>query len=113
MIALWFSVGCDGRRERGNNLDNYEGTLESDRPKAAETRRTQTVAQHTAAIPSGVYLGVAVAAVGLSLALQLGGRRSWGNFIAQWVPAWLIFGVYNKLVKLEGHDHIDNRGYTS
>jgi hypothetical protein len=52
----------------------------------------------------------------LSLACQLAGRGKWGNFIAQWVPTWLIIGVYNKLVKLEGHDQTDrghNRGYTS
>jgi hypothetical protein len=30
-----------------------------------------------------------------------------GNFIAQWVPTWLIIGLYNKLVKVEGHDQID------
>jgi hypothetical protein len=30
-----------------------------------------------------------------------------GNFIAQWVPTWLIIGLYNKLVKLEGHDRFD------
>jgi hypothetical protein len=30
-----------------------------------------------------------------------------GDFIAQWVPTWLIIGLYNKLVKLEGHDQLD------
>jgi hypothetical protein len=50
--------------------------------------------------------------MGLSLVLQLGGRGKWGNFVAQWVPTWLLFGVYNKLVKLEGHDRHD-RGETT
>jgi len=31
-----------------------------------------------------------------------------GNFIAQWVPTWLLFGLYNKMVKLEGHDQSDH-----
>jgi hypothetical protein len=35
--------------------------------------------------------------------MRSGWQRKWGNFIAQWVPTWLIFGLYNKLVKLEGH----------
>ena len=35
-------------------------------------------------------------------AMRSGWQRKWGNFIAQWVPTWLIFGLYNKLVKLEG-----------
>jgi hypothetical protein len=38
----------------------------------------------------------------LSVVCQATGRGKWGNFIAQWVPTWLIIGVYNKLVKLEG-----------
>jgi hypothetical protein len=41
--------------------------------------------------------------MGFSLACQLAGRGKWGNFIADWVPTWLIIGLYNKLVKLEGH----------
>jgi predicted PurR-regulated permease PerM len=31
-------------------------------------------------------------------------------FIAQWVPTWLIIGLYNKLVKVEGHDQFDRGG---
>jgi hypothetical protein len=43
----------------------------------------------------------------VSLFFQLTGGGKWGNFIAQWAPTWLIIGVYNKLVKLEGHDRED------
>jgi len=52
----------------------------------------------------------------LSLICQIIGRSKWGNFISQWVPFWLIIGVYNKLSKLEDHDPTGrghNRGYTS
>jgi hypothetical protein len=45
--------------------------------------------------------------MGLSLALQLAGRGKWGNFVAQWVPTWLIIGLYNKIVKVQGHDQTD------
>ena len=97
-------------------MDNYEGALETGQPRTTESTISKTVEEYTAAAPSSAYLGVAVGAMALSLALQLGGRGKWGNFIAQWVPTWLIIGVYNKLVKLEGHGHADrpgNRGYTS
>ena len=59
--------------------------------------------QYTAAIPSSTYLAVAVGAMAVSLVAQLTGRGKWGNFIAQWVPTWLLLGVYNKIVKTEGH----------
>lgn len=72
-----------------------------------EDQFTKNVEKLTAAIPSSGYLAVAGAAVGASLALQLGGRGKWGNFVGQWVPTWLLIGLYNKLVKLEGHDRFD------
>lgn len=97
-------------------MDNYEEAFTSDEPPHSEDRFTKSLEEYTASLPSSAFLGVAVVAMMLSLAFQLTGRGKWGNFIAQWVPTWLIIGVYNKLVKLEGHDRTDpghNRGYTS
>ena len=76
-------------------------------PRPAEDTVTKGIERYTASIPSSAYLGVALGAMGLSLLLQAGGRGKWGNFVAQWVPTWLLFGIYNKLVKLEGHDQQD------
>jgi hypothetical protein len=80
-------------------------------PKPTEDQFTKTIESYTAAVPSTGYLAVAIGAMGLSLACQMVGRGKWGNFIAQWVPTWLVIGLYNKLVKLEGHDRYD-RGAT-
>lgn len=73
----------------------------------SEDRFTKTVEEYTGTIPSSAYLGVAVAAMAASLVFQMAGQGKWGNFIAQWVPTWLIIGLYNKMVKLEGHDRYD------
>ena len=73
-------------------------------PTPTEDQFTKTIESYTAAVPSTGYLAVAIGAIGLSLACQVAGKGKWGNFIAQWVPTWLIIGLYNKLVKLEGHD---------
>lgn len=78
-------------------------------PRPVEDPVTKGIERYTASIPSSAYLGVALGAMGLSLLFQAGGRGKWGNFVAQWVPTWLLFGIYNKLVKLEGHDR-DDRG---
>ena len=97
-------------------MDNYEGALETGEPRIPKNSFTRTVEGCTAAVPSSAFLGVAIGAMAVALTLQLAGRGKWGNFLAQWVPAWLIIGVYNKLVKLEGHDRGDrreNRGYTT
>ena len=90
-------------------MADYEGYTQSE-PSKTEDQFTKTVEDYTAAIPSTAYLGVAIGAMAISLALQITGQGKWGNFIAQWVPTWLVIGLYNKLVKLEGHDQSDRGG---
>jgi len=76
-----------------------------------EDKFTKRIEDFTGSIPSSAYLGVALGAMALSLMFQASGKPRWGNFIAQWVPTWLIIGLYNKLVKLEGHDSSDRGAY--
>jgi hypothetical protein len=33
------------------------------------------------------------------------GRDEWALFVGQWAPAFLILGVYNKMVKQHGTDY--------
>jgi hypothetical protein len=77
------------------------------KPDPREDIVTKGIEQYTASVPSSMYLAVAVGAMGISLALQVAGRGKWGNFVAQWVPTWLIIGLYNKIVKVQGHDQTD------
>jgi hypothetical protein len=91
-------------------METYDVTNQTNGSQArtdSEDRFTKNIESYTAAIPSSAYLGVAVGAMALSLFCQMTGRGKWGNFIAQWVPTWLIVGVYNKMAKLEGHDQFD------
>jgi hypothetical protein len=90
-----------------NTARDYMNKAKEFEPEPREDEFTKTVENYTAAVPSTAYLAVALGAMGVSLGLQLMGRREVGNFIAQWVPTWLIIGLYNKVVKLEGHDHED------
>jgi hypothetical protein len=79
-------------------------TQSTQQPDTTEGERTKTIEKYTAAIPSSTYLAVAVGAMDVSRVAQLSGRGKGGNFIAQWVPTWLLLGVYNKILKTEGHD---------
>jgi hypothetical protein len=92
-------------------METYEqNEMLDNSPQPSEDEFTKAIEKYTASIPSSAYLAVAVGAMGFSLVCQLMGRGKWGNFIAQWVPTWLIIGLYNKVVKQEGHDQFD-RGY--
>jgi hypothetical protein len=93
-------------------MENYQQTQTGYSPDQSEDHFTKTIEDYTHSIPSSAYLGVAIAAMGISLLFQTTGQGKWGNFIAQWVPTWLIIGVYNKIVKLEGHDKTDRGTYS-
>ena len=68
----------------------------------------RTIEEQTAKLPSDLFLWVAVGSMAVSLGLQLFGRSKTSMFIGQWAPSLLIMGLYNKLVKLEGHDGEDS-----
>lgn len=69
-----------------------------------EGKYTKAIESQTAKIPSGVYLTAALASMVGSLTLKCMGRKSSALFIGQWAAPFLIMGLYNKIVKTEGHD---------
>lgn len=73
-------------------------------PQHREGRLAHTIEEETAKLPSDLFLWAAGGAILGSLTLQLMGRKEASNFIGQWVPTLLILGLYNKIVKLLGHD---------
>jgi len=73
-------------------------------PEHKEGKLARAIEEQTAKIPSDVYLWTAVGAMAASLALQIAGGKHRSLFLGQWVAPFLLFGLYNKLVKLEGHD---------
>ena len=66
----------------------------------------RTIEDQTAKLPSDLWLWAAFASMGVSLALQLKGKREESLFIGQWAAPFLILGVYNKLVKIAGSDGV-------
>lgn len=61
----------------------------------------------TAKVPSDVYLWTAVGAMSVSLCLKMMRKSHAALFIGQWVSPFLLMGIYNKIVKTEGHDKTD------
>jgi hypothetical protein len=72
------------------------------RPEHAEGDLARLIEQQTAKIPSHWFLIGAFGAMGLSLGLELAGRRREGRFVGQWPTPLLIMGIYNKIVKTLG-----------
>lgn len=62
------------------------------------------IEKQTAKLPSDTFLWGAVASIGISAVLQMMNRKEASLFVGQWVPTLLIFGLYNKIVKVAGSD---------
>jgi len=76
----------------------------STNPQHKEGKVASAIEEQTAKIPTDVFLWAALGSMAISLTLQLTGSKHRSLFIGQWAAPFLLFGVYNKLVKLEGHD---------
>jgi hypothetical protein len=76
-------------------------------PEHKEGKVARTIEEQTAKLPSDVFLWAAVASMAGSLTLKLLKNDSLALFIGQWPAPFLLFGLYNKLVKLGGHDKND------
>lgn len=64
----------------------------------------KAIEEQTAKVPSDVFLWAALGAIGVSLTLKLLRKKHTALFVGQWAAPFLLLGIYNKLVKLEGHD---------
>ena len=80
-------------------------TLELSRDK--ESGLARPIEKQTAKLPSDLFLWAAMGSIGASLILRMMGRRHDAIFVGEWVPTFLLFGVYNKIVKVAGHDRME------
>ena len=78
----------------------------SDRVSHSEGVVARSIEQETAKLPSDTFLWAAFSAMAVALVLQVSGKKDESLFIGQWAAPFLLFGVYNKLVKVAGSDAI-------
>jgi hypothetical protein len=69
-----------------------------------EGRVAKAIERQTAQLPSDTFLWAAGGSIVVSLIFQMMGDNRKALFVGQWAPTFLILGLYNKLVKLEGSD---------
>ncbi len=55
-------------------------------------------------LPSDLFMWAAGASIAASLWLKLQKKDHEALFVGQWAPTFLLFGVYNKMVKLMGSE---------
>ncbi|GEM_PF-264349 len=79
-----------------HNITENESHQEGPLAKAIENQ--------TAKLPSDTFLWLAIGSMAASATLQVIGKKETSSFIGQWAPAFLILGLYNKLVRVAGSD---------
>jgi hypothetical protein len=105
-----------GRQRAARRTGKRDGTKESNMVGTSSTTRmshadhsegmlARAIEDQTAKLPSDAFLWAATASIVGSLILQSMGDRHRSLFIGQWAPTLLILGLYNKLVKVSGHDY--------
>lgn len=79
-------------------------------PEKREGKVARAIEEQTAKLPSDLFLWSAVGCMVTSLTLKLMKQDHLSLFVGHWAPSLLILGLYNKLVKLEGHDRQEKAG---
>ena len=90
----------DFRSSVGRKLDSMHVEADS----RHEGRLTKALEKLTATLPSTTWLLMAGASLVSSIALQARGSRHASLFVGQWVPTFLVLGLYNKIVKVAGSE---------
>ena len=81
-------------------------------PQHEEGKIAKAIEEQTAKLPSDTFLWLGVTAMAASLGLKLLKNDHLSLFIGLWTAPFLLFGIYDKLVKLQGHDSVDSKTTT-
>jgi hypothetical protein len=73
-------------------------------PEHKEGQVASAIEEQTAKIPSDVFLWAALGSMAISLTLKLARQQHTSLFVGQWAAPFLLLGIYNKLVKQQGHE---------
>jgi len=80
------------------NMLEEQGSPKKEGPVA------KAIEKQTAKIPSDVFLGMALGAMAVSLGFKVCRKSHTALFIGQWAAPFLLFGIYDKIVKTVGSE---------
>jgi hypothetical protein len=73
----------------------------------SEGKVAKAIENQTAKLPSDTFLWAALGSMAISAWLKIAGRDQTALFVGQWAAPFLLLGLYNKIVKVEGSDKQD------
>lgn len=72
-----------------------------------EGRLARAIEDQTAKLPSDTFLWASGVSMAASLTLKIMGHKHLALFVGQWAAPFLLLGIYNKIVKIAGHEGED------
>src|SRR5690349_4466337 len=93
-----------GQTNYGASKTCQRAQQDSQMSQHSEATVARPIEQQTAKLPSDVFLWAAIGSIGASAIFQLMGKRHASLFVGNWVAPFMLFGVYNKIVKTQGSD---------
>jgi len=73
----------------------------------------KAIESQTSKLPSDWFLWASITAMATSATLKMMGKNHTALFVGQWAAPFLLMGLYNKLVKQQGHDHEESEASDS
>jgi hypothetical protein len=73
-------------------------------PEHKEGKVARFIEEQTSKLPSDLFIWASFASMATSLTFKILKKDDIALFVGQWAPSFLLLGLYNKLVKVEGHD---------
>lgn len=74
----------------------------------SEGKVAKAIEMQTAKLPSDTFLWAALGSMAVSATLKVFGKSHTALFVGQWAAPFLLLGIYNKIVKVEGSDAESN-----
>lgn len=85
-------------------MQKIKSKMDQVNPEKKEGPVATAIEEQTAKLPSDTFLWASFGIMAVSLGLKIFKRDEASQFIGMWAHSFLLFGIYNKLVKQLGHD---------
>jgi hypothetical protein len=93
-----------------NNVKDLKNKADNMNPEQKEGPVAAAIETYTAKLPSDLFLWAALGSMAVSATLKILKKDEEALFVGQWPAPFLLLGIYNKLVKQQGHDKTDRSG---
>jgi hypothetical protein len=86
------------------NVKDIKSKVDQINPEKKEGPVATAIEEQTAKLPSDFFLWASLGVMAVSLGFKVFKRNDASQFVGMWAHSFLMFGIYNKLVKQLGHD---------